>query len=73
MTSAAATASIASTARQRPVIATAATLALVGIGLSAVGSEDLAAWPTAGAIVVLVAALHYFGRTGPDDPLRLAP
>ena len=53
-------------ARQRRLMAGAATVTLVGIALSATGSEDVGAWITAAALVTLIGGLHFFGRSGPE-------
>jgi hypothetical protein len=46
-------------------MAAAATALLAGIALCATGGEDLGSWLAAGALVTLVGALHFFGRSGP--------
>lgn len=59
-------------ARQhRTWVGAAGTVALVGIGISVLEEGDaLGSWVTVGALLALLAGLHRFGRTGPDEPLQ---
>lgn len=50
----------------RTLLATAATVTLVGIALSASEQQAVGAWVTLAGLVALIAGLHRFGRTGPD-------
>jgi hypothetical protein len=50
-------------ARRR--LAVSATVALIGIALSAVVDQTLGGWVTVLAVAALLHGLHRFGRTGP--------
>ncbi|HEY3664827.1 MAG TPA: hypothetical protein VGL19_02460 [Polyangiaceae bacterium] len=53
----------------------AALCAAVGIFLSITEYADTGKWLTVAGVVLLIVALHRFGRSGPDEPIRfeLAP
>lgn len=59
------------TGRPRTLVAVGVTTVLVGIGLAATGDATLGAWITLPSLILLVYALHRFGRSGPDGPLEL--
>jgi hypothetical protein len=50
-------------ARRR--LAVSATVAVIGIALSAVVDQTLGGWVTVAGIAALLQGLHRFGRTGP--------
>lgn len=52
-------------ARARSRLAVSATAALVGIAMSTSLDPTLGGWVTVGAVAMLIASLHRFGRTGP--------
>lgn len=49
--------------------------AAAGVGLSITDYADFGKWLTVIGVVAMVIALHRFGRSGPDEPIRfqLAP
>ena len=53
----------------------AALSAAIGIFLSLTEYADTGKWLTVAGVVLLIVALHRFGRSGPDEPIRfeLAP
>lgn len=55
----------------RTLIGAAATALLAGIGLAATGESLLGGLVVVPSLVLLIYALHRFGRTGPDDPIEL--
>jgi hypothetical protein len=58
---------IASSLRQaRVLIGVGVTTVLVGIALSASGDPDKGAIVTLASLLLLIYALHRFGRSGPD-------
>jgi hypothetical protein len=65
--------SAGSAGNARTLIASAATIALIGIALSASGNSTIGAWVTLAGLIAVIWGLHRFGRTGPDAPLVLAP
>lgn len=57
--------------KARTLLRVAATTTVVGIFLAAAGDEDLSRWLTIAGIILLIVALHRFGRLGADEPLDL--
>ncbi len=55
----------------RSLLALGATTVLVGIGLAATGESLLGGLVVVPSLVLMVYALHRFGRTGPDESLDL--
>ena len=55
----------------RTLIGVGATTVLAGIGLAASGESVIGGLVTVPSLVLLIYALHRFGRSGPDDPLDL--
>lgn len=55
----------------RRLIGAGATTLLVGIGVAATGESLLGGIVVVPSLVLLIYALHRFGRTGPDDPIEL--
>jgi len=53
----------------RSLIAIGATTVLAGIGLAASGESAIGGLVAVPSLVLLIYALHRFGRTGPDDPV----
>jgi hypothetical protein len=53
--------------RSRVLIGAGVTSVLVGIALCASGDQDSGAIVTLASLLVLIYALHRFGRSGPDD------
>ncbi len=45
---------------------------MLGIGISASGNQEVGAWVSVGSLLGLLYAMHRFGRSGPDAPLRFA-
>ncbi len=58
-----------SLAHPRSLIGIGATAVLFGIALSASGDSFTGAVLTLSSLLVLIYALHRFGRSGPDEPL----
>jgi hypothetical protein len=56
--------------RARSLIGIGAITVLAGIGLAATGDASLGALLTLPSLVLLIYALHRFGRTGPDAPIE---
>jgi len=52
------------------LIRAAALCAALGIGLSLTEYVDTAKWMAVIGVVLLIVALHRFGRTGPDEPIH---
>jgi hypothetical protein len=60
---------IASNLRQsRVLIGVGVTTVLVGIALASSGDPDKGAVVTLASLLLLIYALHRFGRSGPDAP-----
>ena len=51
---------------ERRLVGLGATVALVGIALSASEYQDLGAWVTLAGLVLTIWGVHRFGRSGPD-------
>ncbi len=51
---------------ERRQVGIGATLALVGIALSASETPDIGAWTTLAGLVVMIWGVHRFGRSGTD-------
>lgn len=56
--------------RARTFVRVAGVTAAVGIFLASAGDDGLARWLTLAGLVLLVVALHRFGRLGTDEPLE---
>lgn len=56
----------------RALLGIGVTTVLVGIGLAASGDSLLGGMVTVPSLVVLIYALHRFGRSGADEPLDLS-
>ncbi len=57
--------------RVRSLLALGATSVLAGIALAATGEPLLGGIVVVPSLVLLVYALHRFGRSGPDEPIEL--
>jgi hypothetical protein len=65
---------VVGTAGARSLMGAGVTAALLGIALSAGRSPELGSWVTVTALLLLIYALHRFGRSGADAPtLAAAP
>jgi hypothetical protein len=53
----------------RALIAVGVTTVLAGIGLAASGESAIGGLVAVPSLVLLIYALHRFGRSGPDDPI----
>jgi hypothetical protein len=53
----------------RSLLAFSATAALLGIAFSASGGQDLGSVISVAGVLLMVYALHRFGRSGPDEPI----
>ncbi len=58
--------------RARLLIGAGVTSVLLGIGLAASGDPDIGAVITLASLVMLIYALHRFGRSGPDATLQFS-
>ena len=56
--------------RPRSLIAIGATTLLAGIGVAASGDSLVGAVLALPSLILLVYALHRFGRSGPDEPME---
>ena len=56
--------------RARTFVRVAGVTAAVGIFLASAGDDGLARWLTLAGLILLVMALHRFGRHGADEPLE---
>jgi hypothetical protein len=57
------------TSGARSILAVGATVALLGIALSAGGSPEFGSWVTITGLLLLLVGLHRFGRSGADEPV----
>ena len=55
---------------RRTLVALTAALVLAGIGMSVTSLREIGSVLTVAALLSLIAALHRYGRSGPDAPLR---